>query len=91
MGLVDWRRSKGEGASGKRGYLGEIKVFDLQWGVVRQREKPWVLYCELPGYTHNHGSRRTWAIADEAEADRIANAILTKWLEATGLKEGTSS
>lgn len=90
---IEWKNSTGTGSSGQRGWLGNIKIFDLQWGITRRDDgRPWVLYCELPGYQNTGGRRRTWPIRDRAEAADVAEKILDKWLEGTGLtfKEETA-
>ena len=73
---IEWRTQQ----RSTSGYLGRVRVFSLQWGLTRNADEPYVLYCSLPGY-----DQKQWRCKDQDDAEAKAVRILDKWLSATGL------
>jgi hypothetical protein len=58
------------------GRVGKVKVFSVSWGVVRDKEKPWILRTTLPGYKDSG-----LPVASREEGQRIAQRTLENFLE----------
>jgi hypothetical protein len=74
---LEWR----EGIrSARHGYAGRVRLFTVDWGLVRKDDKPWVLRCTLPGY-----ESRAWNCTDQDEAAAKAERLWAAWLSAAGV------
>lgn len=80
MKRVKWSRRTTKFSNGQDGMVGRIKVFGINWAVLRHADGPWLLQCDLPGlekYVSHH--------LDVECAESKAEILLGKWMQAVGM------
>lgn len=80
---IEWKQRTGEGSSGVTGYVDNVALFSIGYGIYRQRSHPWHLTTTLPGMkgSNNRALEMASVEAAQARAERILAAFVKRVTE----------